>query len=119
MAEEKVEKAKKPKASEREQAENIEALIVELAKKDYSPAKIGAVLKEKYSIPKVKILGKKITKILKENNIKYQDDLDIINKRIEKLETHYNKNKQDKRARKEIVRLIGLKKRLEKYKNKK
>jgi len=117
MVEEKIEKTKKPKSSEREQAENIESLVVELAKKGYSPAKIGDVLKEKYNIPKIKILGKKVTKILKENNIKYQNDLALVNKRIKKLEVHYSKNKQDKKAGREIVRLIGLKKRLEKYEN--
>jgi len=113
------EKAKKNKASEREQAENTERLVIELAKKGYSPAKIGAVLKEKHNISEIKLLGKKITKILKENNMPYEDDLDIINKKIKNLEEHYNKNKQDKRAGREIVKLIGLKKRLEKYKKNK
>ena len=56
-----------------------------------------------------------MTKILKENKIEYENDLDLVNKRIKKLELHYGKNKQDKRAGREIVRLIGLKKKLEKY----
>ncbi len=109
----------KTKTNERAQAENIEKIIIDLAEKHNSPAKIGSILKENYNIPKMKLLGKKIAKILKENNIKYDNDLEIVNKRIEKLDTHSKKNKQDKRAKREIVRLIGLKKKLEKYQNRK
>jgi ribosomal protein S15P/S13E len=108
----------KTKTAERQKAENVDKLIVDLAKQGNTPAMIGQILKEKQGIENIKALGKKITKILEENNVEYDDDLAIVNKKIKSIETHYNKNKQDKRAKREIVRFIGLRRKLEKYKNK-
>src|SRR3989338_1831904 len=114
MVEEKEKKtkktAKKIVVQERESAENIEKIIVDLAKKGTSPSQIGIILKEKYGIQKMKVLGKKITKILDENKVEYKTDLDFVNRRISKINDHAQKNKQDKRAGRELVRLIGLKK---------
>jgi small subunit ribosomal protein S13e len=110
---------KKPATDGRDKAENIEKIVVDLAKKGIPPAKIGLILRDKHNIPKIKHLGKKITQILKENKIEYETDLDTINKKISKIETHYQKNKQDKRSKREIVRFIGLRKKLERYKAKK
>ncbi|MFA5020327.1 MAG: hypothetical protein WC533_04470 [Candidatus Pacearchaeota archaeon] len=118
-------KSKKPlkkvnkKTPERTSIENIEETIVELGKKGNTPSKIGIILKEKYGIQKAKLLGKKITKILKEHKVVYETDLDLVNKKLSKIEKHYEKNKQDKRANREIVRFIGLKKKMEKYQKKK
>ncbi|MEA3329821.1 MAG: hypothetical protein U9Q06_03695 [Nanoarchaeota archaeon] len=116
-----IKEIKKPvgKKQERAKAENIEELVLEIAKKENSPAKIGLILKQKHNITNIKSLGKKITQILKENKINYETDLNIINKKIKKLEVHCLKNKQDKRSKREIVRFIGLRKKLEKYTNKK
>ncbi len=109
---------KTTKEPERTKAENIESLVIEIAKKEKSPAKIGLILKEKHNIPKTKTLGKKITQILKENNIEYQDDLKIVNEKIEKIKKHFDKNKQDKRSKRELVKFIGLRRKLEKYNKK-
>jgi ribosomal protein S15P/S13E len=119
MAEEKKSKSKKSNTTEREKAENIEKVVVDLGKAGYNPAKIGLILKEKHDVPKIKHLGKKIAQILKENNIEYEDNLASVNKKIAKIEVHYEKNKQDKRAKREIVKFIGLRKKLERYKVKK
>ena len=119
MAEEKKTTKKKATSNERAKAEDIEKVVVELGKKGIPPGKIGIILKEKHNVPKIKLLGKKITQILKENKVEYKNDLDNVNKKIEKIEQHYEKNKQDKRAKREIVRFIGLRKTLEKYKEKK
>ena len=110
-------KSKKP--TERTKAENIDQVIIKLGKAGNNPAQIGLILKQKHGIQKIKTLGKQISKILKENNVSYEDDLDIVNKKIKKLQDHYEKNKQDKRAKREIVKFIGLRKKLEKYKLKK
>ena len=107
------------KISERTKAEDIEKVVIALGKKGIHPAKIGLVLREKHDVSKMKPLGKKITQILKEDNVEYEDDLDFVNKKINRIDTHYTKNKQDKRAKREIVRYIGLRKKLEKYKKKK
>ncbi|MEM3074413.1 MAG: 30S ribosomal protein S15 [Candidatus Pacearchaeota archaeon] len=101
--------------NEKAEVENIEQTIIELSKQENSPSKIGMILKAKYNVPSVKPLRIKITKILEKNKIKYKNDLNFVNERIKRIEKHYEKNKQDKRAKREIVRLVELKKRLEKY----
>jgi ribosomal protein S15 len=106
------------KEPERKKAENIEELVIEIAKKEKSPAKIGQILKEKHNIINTKALGKKISQILKENSIEYFDDLTIVNQKIKKLEEHFAKNKQDKRSKRELVKFIGLRRKLEKYNKK-
>ncbi len=110
---------KQEKTSERTEAENIEKTVVDLAKKGKSPSEIGIILKEKHGVKKIKVLGKSITKILEKNKISHDNDLAVINKKIENLQAHYAKNKQDKRAKREIVRFIGLRRKLEKYGKKK
>ncbi len=117
MAETKTKKSVK-RIPERAKFEDIEKIVIDLAKKGNSPAQIGLMLKQKHGIDKIKPLGKKIAQILKENNIEYKDDLAFVNEKISKIETHFEKNKQDKRAKREIVRFIGRRRKLEKYKAK-
>jgi len=109
----------KQKTPERAKAENIETIVVAMGKKGISPAKIGLELRDKHSVAKMKHLGKKITQILKENKVEFESDLDFVNKHITKIETHFQTNKQDKRAKREIVRYIGLRKKLQKYEERK
>jgi small subunit ribosomal protein S15 len=48
--------------------EEVEELVIKLAKERYSSALIGTVLRDQYAIPNVKIArGKSIAKIMKEN----------------------------------------------------
>ena len=107
--------AEKEKTSEREKVENIEQVVIDLGKKGVSPAQIGLILKKEHGVQKIRVLGKKITKILRENKILYKTDLDFVNTKLSKIGAHYEKNKQDKRAKREVVRFIGKKKKLEKY----
>ncbi|MBS3092167.1 hypothetical protein J4466_01985 [Candidatus Pacearchaeota archaeon] len=100
---------------ERMKAEEIESLVVELAKQNNSPAKIGQILKEKHGVHKISVLGKKITRILSDHKVQYPNDSHFINKKIENIKSHYAKNKQDKKAEREIVRYLSLKKKLENY----
>jgi len=113
MAEKKA--SKKAKTPERVQVENIEDLIVSLANQGNHPAKIGIILKEKHGIYNVKVLGKKISKILKNKNIEYKKDVDFVKEKMNKIEKHIKNNNQDKRSKRELVRYIGHKKALDKY----
>jgi len=113
MAEKKA--PKKTKTPERAQIENIEELIVDLANKGNHPAKIGLILKEKHGIHNVKALGKKISKVLKENNIEFKKDIEFVGDKIKKIEKHIVKNNQDKRSKRELVRYLGHKKALSEY----
>ena len=71
---EKIEKASwiKIKASE------LENIVKELAQKGNSPAMIGIILRDKYGVPKAKLLGKKITKILRELKVNYNSEKEIV-----------------------------------------
>ncbi|MBU0907046.1 MAG: 30S ribosomal protein S15 [Nanoarchaeota archaeon] len=76
-------------------AADLEKIVVELGKKGDSPAKIGLILRDQYGVPRAKLLGKKITKILDENGVSYQDDKAIVDKRVALLQSHIGKNKHD------------------------
>ena len=94
--------------------EQLEKIIKELAEQGNSPAKIGIILRDKYSIPKARLLGKKIVKILKNSNFKYTTEKDTINEKIERIKSHIEKNKADKSAKRSLAKrlwhLYGLNK---------
>ena len=52
----------------------VEDLVVDLAKKGESPAKIGLILRDKHGIPKTKVFGKKIKQILDQKGIEYKTE---------------------------------------------
>ena len=60
----------------------VEELVVKLAREGNSPAKIGLILRDKHGIPKVKLLGRKVEKILKSTNVKYITEKVEIEKKI-------------------------------------
>lgn len=91
----------------------IEKIIIELGKKGETPAKIGAILRDSYGIPKAKTLGKKITQILKENKIPYKDEKKIIKDRVEKLKEHISKNKHDYTASRALTKKLWALHRIE------
>ena len=97
----------------------IEKIIIELAEQGMSAEKIGLVLRDKYNVPRLKLHGKRISQVLKENKMPSQPDLSNLTKKVEKLEKHISKNKQDHTA----SRIVGIKKskisKLRKYLDKK
>ncbi|MEK6891473.1 MAG: hypothetical protein AABX03_05055 [Nanoarchaeota archaeon] len=113
------ESSEKAKAPERANIGDIEKIIVELAKKGHSPSEIGIILKEKHGVYDIKVIGKKITKIIKDAGIKHKTDLDFVVEKLGRIEKHYGKNRQDKRAKREVVRYVSKKRRLEMYNNSK
>jgi len=100
MAKTKKEKVEKKKASK----EELEKVIVDLAKKEMTPSKIGLVLRKEYGVKS----EKKIKRILAEKGIKSDlpEELDSLIKRANALQKHLLKNKMDKVARRglEITR---------------
>lgn len=84
--------------------EEIEEKIVELAEKGYTAAMIGLILRDQYGVPNVReILGKKISRVLKEHGLlpDIPEDLNnLINKAI-RLKKHlviHRKDYHNKRA---------------------
>ncbi len=78
--------------------EEVESLVVTLAKEGYLPSQIGLILRDSYGIPSVKLItGKKITKILKEHGLAPEIPEDLFNllKRAVKLRAHLEVHKKD------------------------
>lgn len=92
----------------------LEKMIIDLVKQGNTPAKIGLNLRDKNGIPKARLLGKKITHILKEAKISYTSDKEIVAKKIEKLKLHKEKNKYDHSATRSLAKQLWLLHRLEK-----
>jgi len=86
----------------------LEEIVVELAKKGESPAKIGLVLRDKYGIPKAKLLGKRVMQILSEAKITFKDQKDMASEKLDKLKSHIEKNKHDESAKRAHTKKLWL-----------
>ena len=107
MSEEEVEEKKSARPSwVKMKPAELEKIVVELAKQGESPARIGLILRDKHGIPKAKLLGKKITQILKENGLEWKNDEEIINEKIGGLKSHIGKNKHDYSATRALTRRL-------------
>ena len=84
--------------------QEVEAIILKLAKKGLTAEKIGLTLRDQYGIPKVKIYNLKISKILKEKE-KFQEPTNLnLKNKLEKIINHYKKNKQDKKTEFSLIK---------------
>ncbi len=80
-------------------SEEVEALVVKLAREGNSPSRIGVILRDQYGIPLVKtIVGKGIVEILKENNLgsSIPEDLEVLLRKAARIRTHLERNRTDK-----------------------
>ncbi len=91
--------------------EEYEKKVLELANKGLTAEKIGEELKRKDIHPKE--YGKKISKILKDKYV--NPDLKNTEKKLEKIEEHLKKNKQDKKAKRERSRVFSQVRKIKKY----
>lgn len=103
----KVSKEKKSKISQQE----YEKKVFELSKKGLTAEKIGESLKKEGIHPKE--YEKKISKILGDKYV--NPDLKNVEKKLERIKTHFEKNKQDKRAMREKDRVFAQLRKLKKY----
>jgi small subunit ribosomal protein S15 len=90
--------SKRPPSWCKYQPEEVEAIVIKLAKEGNSTSRIGTILRDQYSIPLAKpITGKTITKILKEAQLAptMPEDLSNLIKKAENLGAHYEKNRTD------------------------
>ena len=101
------EKAKKLTQSE------FEKKVIELAKSGLTSEKIGEELRKQGIHSKE--FSKKISAILKEKNLYESPDLKNIENKLEKIKSHYAKNKQDKRAMREKDRVFAQLRKTKKY----
>jgi len=104
----KSEDKKKPKKISQNE---FEKKVIELAEKGLTSEKIGEELKQQGIHPKD--YSKKISKIL--GNKYINPDLTNIEKKLNKIKKHYEKNKQDKRAMREKDRIFAQLRKIKKY----
>lgn len=90
----------------------VETIVIELARKNILPEKIGLILRDQHGIPKTKaITNKKISQILEENNFPINAEQSHISKRADNLKKHIEKHSHDYTAKRRLTeRLSNLKK---------
>jgi len=86
----------------------LEKIVIELAKQGESPAKIGTILRDKHGVPKAKLLGKKISKILEENKIEFKTENKALVENVKNLEEHKKKHKHDYTAARSIAKKLWI-----------
>ena len=90
--------AKRPPSWCRYTAEEVEALVIKLAKEGHPPSKIGIILRDQHGIPLTKpITGKSVSQILKERELapSLPEDLENLMRKATRLHVHLDKNKAD------------------------
>ncbi len=98
--------------------EEVENLVVELARKGYPPSMIGIILRDQYGIPLVKqITGKKIVQILKEHGLapKIPEDLANLIKRAIRVRRHLEEHPKDYHSKRGLQLIESKIRRLVKY----
>jgi len=91
----------------------FEKMVIDLAKKGLTSEKIGEELRKQKIHPQE--YDKKISKILKENNLYVSSDLKNVEEKFNRIKTHFDKNKQDKRALNEKSRVFSQIRKIKKY----
>jgi len=98
--------------------EEVEELVVKLAREGHPPSMIGLILRDQYGIPLVKrITGKKILKILRERGLapKIPEDLTNLIKTAINIRKHLEKHRKDLTAKRNLQRVESKIHRLVKY----
>jgi small subunit ribosomal protein S15 len=96
----------------------IESLVLELAKSGKSTSEIGLILRDQYAVPDIKIAtGKRLSKILEENNIKPEipEDLRNLISRTLQLKKHIEDHKKDLKNQRNLQLIESKIRRLTKY----
>ena len=98
--------------------DEVEALVVKLAKQGNQTSKIGLILRDSYGVPDVKIItGKSISQILKDKDLSHEVPEDIQNliKRAVTVRKHLSSNKKDMVSKRGLQLIESKIRRLEKY----
>ncbi|HIE14572.1 TPA: 30S ribosomal protein S15 [Candidatus Bathyarchaeota archaeon] len=102
----------------RYQPEEVESLVIKLAREGNSPCMIGIILRDQYGIPLVKpTTGKSITQILKENGLAptIPEDLNNLLRKAANLRAHLEKHRGDKHNKRALQIIESKIHRLAKY----
>ena len=99
-------------------SEDIEKKVVELAKQDKTTSQIGIIIRDTYGVPDIKLsTGKKVTRILKDNDAGPSLPEDISNFIIKalRLRKHIVKNHKDRHNKRALNLTEAKVRRLGKY----
>ena len=89
---------KRPPSWCRYTPEEVEALVIRLAKEGHPPSKIGTILRDQHGIPLTKpFTGRTISQILKEAKLapSLPEDFETLLRKAARLRVHLEKNKKD------------------------
>ena len=106
-------KEKKTEKSKKISQDQIEKKVIELEEKDLTAEKIGEELRQQKIHPQE--YNKKISQILKEKGLYTNPDLKNVEAKLQRIEEHAKKNKQDKRAIRERSRIFSQVRKIKKY----
>ncbi len=98
--------------------EEIEDVIVKLAREGHGPSMIGLVLRDQYGVPFTKLIcDKSITQILEERELKgsLPEDLTLLIKRAINLRRHMEANRKDLSSKRGLQLIESKIYRLSKY----
>ena len=90
--------SKRPPAWCRYKPEEVEAMVIKLAKEGYPASMIGTLLRDRHSVPLTRpITGRRITQILKDAGLAHPipEDFETLLKKAARLRLHLEKNKKD------------------------
>jgi len=110
--------SKSPPSWLNQSRDQVTSLVVNLSKDGLSPSEIGLKLRDEHGIPLVKpIVGKKITQVLRENNIKSEmpEDLDRLVRKALGLQRHLKTHNSDHRNVRSLELVEAKIHRLSKY----
>lgn len=96
---------KRPPTWCRYQPEEVEALVVKLAKEGNNPSRLGTILRDQYGVPLVRpVTGKSIGQILKENGLapSIPEDLETLLRKAARLQAHLEKHGSDRYNRRSL-----------------
>lgn len=83
---------------------DIEKLVLQLHDEGNAPAKIGLILRDKHGIPKAKIFGKRITRILTQAARLLASAHLPVQEKIRNLEGHIARAPHDQSARRSLMK---------------
>jgi len=98
--------------------EEVEELVIKLAKERHSSAFIGTILRDQYAVPNAKFAtGKSIAQIMKENKLYPDLPEDMLNllKKAVLLRQHLQRQRADHHSKKGLQNLESKIRRLGKY----
>ena len=98
--------------------QEVEQIILKLHREGKQPAQIGTALRDQYGVPYVRsLVNKRVTTILRENNISAPIPIDLMNllKKAVDLYAHLAKNRRDYSSKRGLELTESKIRRLAKY----